>query len=187
MTGLLAALRTFLRGQARGVPSRRPATLVGGHANGATPMLATVWLPAKRVISAPFLLAACGLLLVFGAAPAFAVSDEEGPPRLQKLQVPGERRIIHPTRTSLEVFVEPVGADTTSTVEYSASESGPWTPVVSETCPGQNKGAFVHNCELVAQNGAQITQTTKIAVTGCPKARHAKHKRKKHARKGKKK
>jgi hypothetical protein len=36
--------------------------------------------------------------------------------------------------------------------------------------------------ELVAQNGAEIKQSTKIAVTGCPKARHAKHKRKKHAR-----
>ncbi len=34
--------------------------------------------------------------------------------------------------------------------------------------------------ELLAQNGAEITQSTKIAVTGCPKARHVKHKRKKH-------
>ena len=36
--------------------------------------------------------------------------------------------------------------------------------------------------ELVAQNGAEIKQNTKIAVTGCPKtkkaAKHAKHKRK---------
>jgi hypothetical protein len=35
--------------------------------------------------------------------------------------------------------------------------------------------------ELVGQNGAEIKQSTKIAVTGCPKARHAKHKRRKHA------
>ncbi len=46
--------------------------------------------------------------------------------------------------------------------------------------------------ELVGQNGAEIKQSTKIAVTGCPKARHAKHKRRKHAsrrhaKKGKKK
>jgi hypothetical protein len=33
--------------------------------------------------------------------------------------------------------------------------------------------------ELLAQNGAEITQSTKIAVTGCPKARHVKHKRRK--------
>ena len=32
--------------------------------------------------------------------------------------------------------------------------------------------------ELVGQNGAEITQSTKIAVSGCPKARHVKHKRK---------
>ncbi len=32
--------------------------------------------------------------------------------------------------------------------------------------------------ELVGQNGAEIKQSTKIAVTGCPKARHVKHKRK---------
>jgi hypothetical protein len=47
--------------------------------------------------------------------------------------------------------------------------------------------------ELVGQNGAEIKQNTKIAVTGCPKARHVKHKRrkkhasKKHAKKAKKK
>jgi len=35
--------------------------------------------------------------------------------------------------------------------------------------------------EFVAQNGATLHQNTKIAVTGCPKARHAKHKRRKHA------
>ncbi len=32
--------------------------------------------------------------------------------------------------------------------------------------------------ELVGQNGAEIEQNTKIAVAGCPKARHVKHKRK---------
>jgi hypothetical protein len=32
--------------------------------------------------------------------------------------------------------------------------------------------------ELVGQNGAEITQNTRIAVTGCPKVRHVKHKRK---------
>ncbi len=43
--------------------------------------------------------------------------------------------------------------------------------------------------ELVSQNGAEIKQSTKIAVTGCSKARHVKHKRrkkrasKKHAKK----
>jgi hypothetical protein len=31
----------------------------------------------------------------------------------------------------------------------------------------------------VAQNGAVLDQTTKIAVTGCPKAKKAGHKRKK--------
>jgi hypothetical protein len=49
--------------------------------------------------------------------------------------------------------------------------------------------------ELVAQNGAEITQSTKIAVTGCPKAKKATHKKKrrhktkaktKHKRKSKK-
>jgi hypothetical protein len=40
--------------------------------------------------------------------------------------------------------------------------------------------------EFVAQNGAELHQTTKIAVTGCPKvkkaARHAKHKRSKRGK-----
>ncbi len=35
--------------------------------------------------------------------------------------------------------------------------------------------------ELVGQNGAEIKQNTKVAVIGCPKARHVKHKRKTHA------
>jgi hypothetical protein len=37
---------------------------------------------------------------------------------------------------------------------------------------------------LTGQNGAQIKQNTKIAVTGCPKAKK-KHKAKKHKRKRK--
>ena len=44
--------------------------------------------------------------------------------------------------------------------------------------------------EFVAQNGAEIHESTKIEVTGCPKAKKAKHKktshRKKHAKKAKK-
>ena len=39
--------------------------------------------------------------------------------------------------------------------------------------------------ELVGQNGAEIKQNTKIAVTGCPKAKKTTHK-KKHKRKVKK-
>ena len=39
--------------------------------------------------------------------------------------------------------------------------------------------------EFIAQNGAEIKQSTKIAVTGCPKAKkaakHTKHKPGKHA------
>jgi hypothetical protein len=39
--------------------------------------------------------------------------------------------------------------------------------------------------ELVAQNGTEIKQSTKIAVQGCGKAKKAKHQRKKHGRKKK--
>ena len=40
--------------------------------------------------------------------------------------------------------------------------------------------------ELVAQNGAEITQSTKIAVQGCGKAKKVHHQRKKkHTRKKK--
>ncbi len=35
--------------------------------------------------------------------------------------------------------------------------------------------------ELIGQNGAEIKQNTKIAVAGCPKARHVKRKHRKHA------
>jgi len=39
--------------------------------------------------------------------------------------------------------------------------------------------------EFVAQNGAKIQETTQISVTGCPKAKKAKHKAKKHKKTGK--
>ena len=37
--------------------------------------------------------------------------------------------------------------------------------------------------EFVAQNGAVIHQSTKISVSGCPKAHKAKHKAKKKSKK----
>ena len=40
--------------------------------------------------------------------------------------------------------------------------------------------------EFIAQNGAEIHESTKIAVTGCPKAKHAKKSSKHNKRKGKK-
>jgi hypothetical protein len=43
------------------------------------------------------------------------------------------------------------------------------------------KGTLTIPTEFLAQNGAAIHQNTKIAVTGCPKARHVKHKRRNHA------
>ncbi len=39
--------------------------------------------------------------------------------------------------------------------------------------------------EFLAQNGAELKQTTKIAVTGCPKAKKTTHKKKKHKTKAK--
>ena len=39
--------------------------------------------------------------------------------------------------------------------------------------------------EFIAQNGAELKQTTKIAVTGCPKAKKTTHKKKKHKAKTK--
>ncbi len=39
--------------------------------------------------------------------------------------------------------------------------------------------------EFLAQNGAELKQTTKIAVTGCPKAKKTTHKKKKHKAKHK--
>ena len=48
------------------------------------------------------------------------------------------------------------------------------------------KGTLVMPTEFVGQNGAKITQNTKIAVTGCPKAKKTAHKKKgKKKRKGK--
>ena len=40
--------------------------------------------------------------------------------------------------------------------------------------------------EFVAQNGAEIQQSTKIAVTGCPKAKKPKKKKKGKAGRGRK-
>jgi hypothetical protein len=37
--------------------------------------------------------------------------------------------------------------------------------------------------EFVGQNGALINTSTKIAVTGCPKAKQATHKKKAHEKK----
>jgi DNA-binding beta-propeller fold protein YncE len=39
--------------------------------------------------------------------------------------------------------------------------------------------------EFIAQNGAELKQTTKIAVTGCPKAKKTTHRKKKHKHKAK--
>ncbi len=41
--------------------------------------------------------------------------------------------------------------------------------------------------EFIAQNGAELKQTTKIAVTGCPKAKKTTHRRKHHKARAKKK
>ncbi len=62
---------------------------------------------------------------------------------------------------------------------------GPYSALTAlgNLCTAKN---FTMPTELIGQNGAQIKQNTKLAVAGCPKARHVKHKRKKHA-KGKKK
>ncbi len=51
------------------------------------------------------------------------------------------------------------------------------------------KGTLLMPTELVGQNGLVITQSTKIAVTGCSKAKKASHKKKAHRRaaKGKRK
>ena len=48
------------------------------------------------------------------------------------------------------------------------------------------KGGLKMPTEFVGQNGAVIHQSTKISVSGCPKAHKAKHKAKKHHRKVKK-
>jgi hypothetical protein len=53
-------------------------------------------------------------------------------------------------------------------------------------CQAQAAGKLLMPTELVGQNGSKLEQNTKIAVTGCPKSGHAKHKRK-HAKKAKRK
>ncbi len=59
---------------------------------------------------------------------------------------------------------------------------GPYSALTSLGNPCKNK--LTMPTEFVAQNGATIEQSTKIAVTGCPKAKKASHKKK---NKGKKK
>ncbi len=56
---------------------------------------------------------------------------------------------------------------------------GPYSALAALGNPCKQK--LVMPTEFVAQNGATIDQRAKIAVTGCPKARHIKHRRKKHA------
>ena len=45
------------------------------------------------------------------------------------------------------------------------------------------KGTLIMPTEFVAQNGLKISQETKIAVTGCPKSGHVKHKRRQRGKK----
>ncbi len=47
------------------------------------------------------------------------------------------------------------------------------------------KGTLIMPTEFVGQNGVKITQNTKIAVTGCPKAKKVTHKQKVHRKKAK--
>jgi hypothetical protein len=47
------------------------------------------------------------------------------------------------------------------------------------------KGTLIMPTEFVGQNGVKITQNTKIAVTGCPKAKKVTHKKKVHRKKAK--
>ncbi|HEV3323238.1 MAG TPA: hypothetical protein VG147_13735 [Solirubrobacteraceae bacterium] len=57
-------------------------------------------------------------------------------------------------------------------------------------CQAQAAGKLLMPTELVGQNGSKLEQSTKIAVTGCPKSSHPKHKRKhanKHTKKAKRK
>ena len=61
---------------------------------------------------------------------------------------------------------------------------GPFSALAANGNPC--KTALKMPTEFVAQNGAELSQQTKIAVTGCPKAKKAKHKTKaKHKPKGK--
>ena len=52
---------------------------------------------------------------------------------------------------------------------------GPYSALAALGNPCKQK--LTMPTEFVAQNGATIDQSTKITVTGCPKARHVKHKR----------
>jgi hypothetical protein len=45
------------------------------------------------------------------------------------------------------------------------------------------KGSLIMPTEMVGQNGLVLDQSTKISVTGCPKAKKDSHKRKKHRHK----
>ncbi len=47
------------------------------------------------------------------------------------------------------------------------------------------KGALTAPTELAAHNGAVIDQATKLTVSGCPKAKRAKHRRERHKQKAK--
>jgi hypothetical protein len=47
------------------------------------------------------------------------------------------------------------------------------------------KGTLIMPTEFLGQNGVKITQNTKIAVTGCPKAKKVTHKKASHKKKGK--
>jgi hypothetical protein len=47
------------------------------------------------------------------------------------------------------------------------------------------KGSLIMPTEMVGQNGMVLDQSTKISVTGCPKAKKAAHKKKKHGKKTK--
>jgi hypothetical protein len=54
-------------------------------------------------------------------------------------------------------------------------------------CQAQTAGKLLMPTEMVGQNGLKINQSTKISVTGCPKAAHkVRHERKKNHRKKKK-
>jgi hypothetical protein len=61
---------------------------------------------------------------------------------------------------------------------------GPFSALAATGSPCKSK--LVMPTEFVAQNGAVLDQSTKIAVTGCPKAKRASHKKKARRKRGKK-
>jgi hypothetical protein len=63
--------------------------------------------------------------------------------------------------------------------------TGPYSALTASGNPCKEK--LTMPTEFVGQNGALIDTTTKIAVTGCPKAKKAAHKRAAHGKKGKRK